>query len=123
MVCYGISGVVNSNPNSKSSKFMSILYHDSKHPFVRRKNSEEISSFDPKGKFNFLEIIRQIALPQKQNFILLFSSNPKVIEVNLLENNLRWLLPTTVFFFESIRNLTIFGITVRKRHFKFRVKS
>ena len=55
-----------------SSKFMSILYHDSKHPFLRRKNTEEISSFDPKGKLNFLEIIRQIALPQKQNFTLFF---------------------------------------------------
>ena len=57
--------------------------------------------------------LSQIAQTQKQNFI----------EVNLLENNLRWLLPITVFFFESIRILTIFGFTVHKRHFKFRVKS
>ena len=48
---------VGPNPNSKSSKFMSIPYHDSKHPFLRRTDTDEISSFDPKGKFNFLEII------------------------------------------------------------------
>ena len=36
---------------------MSIPYHDSKHPFLRQTNTEEISIFDPKGKFNFLEII------------------------------------------------------------------
>ena len=53
-------------PNSQSSKFMSILYHDSKHLFLLRKDTAEISNLDPKGKFNFLEIIRQIALPQSK---------------------------------------------------------
>ena len=64
---------------------MSILCHDSKHLFLRRKDTAEISSFDLNGKFNFLEIIRQIALPQNKILFYFFSSNPKVREVNLLE--------------------------------------
>ena len=39
--------------------------------FCDEQTTEEISSFDPKGKFNFLEIISD-RTSQKQNFILFF---------------------------------------------------
>ena len=91
---------------------MSILYHDSKHPFLRRTNTKEISSLDPKGKLTFLEIISDSSTTKTKFYFIFFSTKSKVLEVNLLENNLRWLPPTTVFFYESIRILTIVGFTV-----------
>ena len=69
------------NPNSKSSKFMSIPYHDSKHPFLRRTNTKEISSFDPKGKFNFLEIISDSSTTKTKFYFIFFSTKSKVLAV------------------------------------------